>query len=301
MNDVTRFGYYDALREIVGVTPETVEGQSNFSTLYYKERFLQRVLGAFKFEGFPNTIDSNFVLPVLFLGGYIGVADTPIGLVALPCGFRERNYQYQPIKLLFKNPVLGSFERTIGADCVLVRLVPSMIGLDSMIRRYAELCANADASLNVNLINSRTAYFAIAEDRAEATGLKKVLDDLSRGVPAVFWRNKRRKGIEDREIPFQHVPAKDAFFAPDLVETRRAILEDFDREIGFSLITKKERLITSEVEANGAEIYNNIVAMRDSLKAGFAAVNAMFGTNISVDYRYEYLSEGTAPAEGGEE
>jgi hypothetical protein len=45
------FGYYDVLREINRTAPQTVEGQSNWTTLYYKERFLQRILGAFEFQG----------------------------------------------------------------------------------------------------------------------------------------------------------------------------------------------------------------------------------------------------------
>lgn len=295
------FGYYDVLREIGHLSPQTVEGQSNTTTLYYKERFLQRVLGAFEFDGWPQTINPDFALPVLFLGGWIGGCDPGIGPVMLPCGFLERDYQYQPRKLIFANPVLGSFEREIGRDCVLIRLVPSCVGLEGMIRRYAEMCASADASLNVNLINSRTGYFAQAEDRAEAQGLKKVLDDLSRGVPSVFWRKKKGVPNDKNNMPFQHVPVKDAFIAPELIETRRMILEDFDREIGFSMMSKKERLISAEVEENAAEIHNNIQAMLDSIKRGIDDFNAMFDTSITVRYRYDYLQqeEGGADDETG--
>lgn len=291
------FGYYDVLREIGQLAPQTVEGQSNTTTLYYKERFLQRVLGAFEFAGWPETINPDFALPVLFLGGWIGGCDPGVGPVMLPCGFLERDYQYQPRRLVFANPVLGSFEKEIGKDCVLIRLVPSCVGLEGMIRRYAEMCASADASLNVNLINSRTGYFAQAEDRAEAQGLKKVLDDLSRGVPSVFWRKKRGTPNDKATLPFTHVPVKDAFIAPELIETRRMILEDFDREIGFSMMSKKERLISAEVEENAAEIHNNIQAMLDSIKRGIDDFNAMFDTDISVRYRYDYLQQ----VEGGEE
>ena len=234
LND-NMFGYYDVLRELHSIQPVQVEGQGNTTTLYYKERFLQRVLGAFEFNGWPETINPDFALPVLFLGGWIGGCDPGIGPVMLPCGFLERDYQYQPRKLIFANPVLGSFEKEIGKDCVLIRLVPSCVGLEGMIRRFAEMCASADASLNVNLINSRPAYFAQAEDKAEAEGLKMVIDQLSRGVPAVFWRKKKAAAAQDKSaLPFQHVPVKDAFIAPELIEVRRMILEDFDREIGFS-------------------------------------------------------------------
>jgi hypothetical protein len=231
------------------------------------------------------------------LGGWIGGCDPGVGPVMLPCGFLERDYQYQPRKLIFANPVLGSFEKEIGKDCVLIRLVPSCVGLEGMIRRYAEMCASADASLNVNLINSRTGYFAQAEDRAEAQGLKKVLDDLSRGVPSVFWRKKRGTPNDKATLPFTHVPVKDAFIAPELIETRRMILEDFDREIGFSMMSKKERLISAEVEENAAEIHNNIQAMLDSIKRGIDDFNTMFDTDITVRYRYDYLQQ----EEGGEE
>lgn len=294
------FGYYDALREVSALAPAEVHGQTNTSTLYYKERFLQRVLGAFEFSGWPDTINPDFVLPVLFLGGWIGGCDPGIGPVLLPCGFMERDYQYQPKQLVFANPVLGSFTRTVNKDCVLIRLVPSCVGLEGMIRRFAELCASTDASLNVNLINSRTGYFAQAEDRAEAQGLKKVLDDLSRGVPAVFWR-KRKSLDKAQDIPFQHVPVRESFIAPDLIEARRLILEDFDREIGFSLMSKRERLIAAEVEENSAEIHNNIQAMLDSLQRGFKAFNEMFNTEISVRYRYDYLREAAQPQDAQKE
>jgi len=296
LSDGNMFGYYDVLRELYSIQPTQVEGQGNTTTLYYKDRFLQRVLGAFEFKNWPETINPDFALPVLFLGGWIGGCDPGIGPVMLPCGFLERDYQYQPRKLIFANPVLGSFEREIGKDCVLIRLVPSCIGLEGMIRRFAEMCASADASLNVNLINSRPAYFAQAEDKAEAEGLKKVIDQLSRGVPAVFWRKKKAAAAQDKSaLPFQHVPVKDAFIAPKLIETRRMILEDFDREIGFSLMSKKERLISKEVSENSAEIRNNIQAMLDSIKRGIDDFNKMFDTDISVRYRYEYLQQEAQP------
>ena len=75
------------------------------------------------------------------------------------------------------------------------------------------------------------------------------------------------------------------------------ILEDFDREIGFSLMSKKERLISQEVSENSAEIRNNIQAMLDSIKRGIDEFNKMFDTNISVRYRYEYLQQEAQPAQ----
>lgn len=286
-----KIGYKDIIRELTSIAPETMEGQSNTSAMWYKTRLLNKILGAFDIQGLPDTWDYNFIAPVLFLSGWIGVSDTPVGLVALNCGFQERDLYYQPRKLIFANPVLGTWDRTVGKDCILIRLNPGCVGLAGMINRYAELLASIDASINVNVVNSRTAYFAQAEDKAEAEGLKRVLDEISRGFPAVFWRRKK-KLADDGDIKqhFQHVPVKDAFIAPELVETKRMILEDFDREMGFSMVAKKERLIDREMSTNQAEMRNNIAEMLHSIRAGFDATNAMFGTDLSITFAEEVTS-----------
>lgn len=52
---------------------------------------------------------------------------------------------------------------------------------------------------------------------------------------------------------------------------------------------KRERLITDEVNSNNAETSALATLWLETMQEGIDKVNQMFGTNISVKYRYENI------------
>ena len=79
------------------------------------------------------------------------------------------------------------------------------------------------------------------------------------------------------------------YIACDLLSDLRKIEAEFDTKIGIpnANTDKKERLITDEVNANNVETRNLPELWLESLQKGCKEANAMFGINISVDWRNE--------------
>ena len=76
---------------------------------------------------------------------------------------------------------------------------------------------------------------------------------------------------------------KQNFILPELIEARRAIVDDFYKEIGVRIPDdKRERMITSEVSADEAQTFIRRDVWANSLKDSLMKFNAMYGTDIKV-------------------
>lgn len=271
-------GYEDLVREFFATRPKEVDGIANASALYYRRWMLRKIFSIFKFYDIPETWDMDYFLENLFLSGYVCVTDTSLGVIPLQCGYTGINVYNHPTKCVIANPVLGSFERTIGEDCVLIHLQYDYTGVDSMLRRYAYLFAACDSSISVNLMNSKVAFIGEAKTKAQAATLQKLYDQISCGKPAVF------SNTTDGETTWQLMRVKDTFIADTVQNLKETIKQEFLTEIGIknSNTQKRERLITAEAERNDDETRINIDHWMYNIRHGLDEVNSMFGLNISV-------------------
>ena len=74
----------------------------------------------------------------------------------------------------------------------------------------------------------------------------------------------------------------------------KTIEDQFNTKIGIpnSNTQKKERLITSEVESNDVDTSALVNVWLDTMNADLKKINAKYGLNISVRYRYQAYMEG---------
>ena len=94
----------------------------------------------------------------------------------------------------------------------------------------------------------------------------------------------------------------------ELLDAQQLILSEFYEAIGINkTVEKRERLITAEADANKQLLKLNINNMFDCRKKGAEQINAMFGTNISVECNVEIANysvtdpEETPDERGGSE
>lgn len=289
MNEWMNISFDDLRRQFFATKPSEVDGVFNSSVLYYREYLLKKVYAIFEYINFPEDWDFDYFQSVLFMEGVIGVTDTDAGVLALRCSYTGINVFDHPTTILFANPVLGNFQRTIGADGVLIKLQFNYHGILTMINRYATLLAMCDSAISVNLMNSKVAFIAMAENKAQAETMKKMYDEISMGKPAVFVKSS---AINNGDAIFYN-RVKEQYIATDIQDTKRTIVNEFLTEIGINNanIDKRERLNTDEVNANDQEIQANVQHWLDNLTAGFNEVNAMFDMDISVRIR-EYRERG---------
>lgn len=283
-----RVAWSDLKRNFFAEKPKDVDGVANASALYYREFLLKKIFSVFEFT-IPETWSMDYFQTHLFLDGYIGIVDTDAGVLPLQCSFSGINVFNEPTDIIVANPVLGSFDRKIGVNGVLLRIQYNYMGVLTMLNRYATLLAMCDSGIAVNLMNSKVTWIGMAETKAQAETMKTMYDRISMGEPAVFVKGSAIGNGES--IYWNH--AKENYVANEIQDTKRSLIAEFLTEIGIDNVNidKRERLVTDEVNANDEEIRCNVQHWLENIQTGFREANDLFGLDLSVKIRsYEKIN-----------
>lgn len=269
----------NVLKKLFASQPINVKGQNSIATMYYKDKLLRLIFGLFEFN-LPDTWDKDYFLTTLFLTGHIGIVDTVGGVLPLKCGYSGLNVFERPTTINISNIVLGTFNRTIGVDGVLLKLQYNYRGITPILNFYAEKLASCDCAIDVNLMNSRVATIFEVEDKAQQSTAEKFFDELSHGKPAVFI--KKNTGINHYKND-----VKQQFIANDVQMVKRQIVNEFLTEIGIANTNtdKRERLNTDEVNSNNEECDTYINHWIDNIQRGFDDANKLFDLDLSFKVR----------------
>ena len=274
--------FKDLVANFFRLSPKEIEGQDNSSVVYYRSWILKRVYGIFEFSGVPSDWDMDYVLSSLFLSGGFCICDTKMGVLPLLSGLSGINVFNHPTTCVIANPVLGNFEKTIDKDCVYIKLQYNYYGIEPLIRRYSYLLASCDSALSVNLMNSKAAFIVETPNKQRAATMEKLFDKISEGSAAVFT-----KTMNEDESRITTIPVKQNFVSDLIVQTKRAIVNEFLTEIGIENYNmgKTARLNSEEVHGNDAEVVCAVQHWLDCISDGFNRANKMFGLNLSVRRR----------------
>lgn len=274
---------HDLVNRFLQESPKSVYGVINQSSFYYRQQLLRRLMSLFEISGQPDSWDMDYFWTVLFMEGYIGVSDTPLGVIPLRCSYNGINVYNHPTGLTFSVPTLLSFDRTIDKDAVLIHLMYDYSNVNLMIQTYATLLAMCDSSLSVTLMNSKVAFVGLASNKSQANTMKRMYEKISEGEPAVFVN-------QDVGNPanFYFNRVKENYIGEQILLTKRGIINEFLTQIGINNANtdKKERLNTDEVNANNQEIGINISDWLYNLQTGIKKVNKMFNLNISIKRKH---------------
>ncbi len=244
------------------------------------------------FGNLPDTFYEPFFAMTLFINGKIAVFRRKNDeLVALNCAEASKpDLYYVPSKVLVVNPRFKgeSYNLTPGKDCEVIyctsqdmyRFGVSTGGLYSLISITARLLADNYISLNCAQRNTRLTNALAADDELTQVSIEFVLREMYAGRPYKVVQKTLVDKLEN--IPLQQTGTNQNLI--QLLETHKYILSEFFASIGIDepQQMKRERLVTAEVE-QGAELpMFNIYDIYESIKDGVDRVNAMYGTNITV-------------------
>lgn len=276
--------------EAAAYAPSTTRFTDNALSEFFRHALFQDALALWKMEGAPDYWDEGYYMPVLLLKGYFAILETPeMGLIPLACDLGgEYNYMYQPTKAVFSNPALPFLkERVIDENCVIIRFKADYTGIYPMLKYYSDKLALLSASFDTNVLNSKLAYILMAANKAGAAALKKVLDSILSGEPAVFIN--KELASPDMEKPWDVFAQdlKNNFIAPELLDAIDYLRREFRAEIGLpdSNQQKKERLITAEVESRNSSVKGRAQLWLDTINKHLDAANRMFGTSMKMVWR----------------
>lgn len=277
-----------------GCSPSQVHVANNLLYMFFRRYLLQKAVAVFRWT-LPEEWESTLFLYCLYVDGHVAIVKTDrYGILPQPCTLGGRGVQFQPTYALINNPLLrGNIRPRIGTQCAVVRIMPDYGGIMDTINYYARQMAMTVETLEINMLNSKLSYiFGVPKEngKAGAETLKRVFDNIMSGVPASFVDSKLtdRNGKPTWQLFLQDVGRN--FIAPDVMECLRKLECEFAASVGIpsNLATnKKERVTTTEVDANNTETAIGPALWLETARKGLETANRLFGLNMAVDWRYE--------------
>lgn len=261
-----------ALETAFARRPADVSGIENITTSYYFQYLLRLTKGIFEIKT-PDYWDSDFLLDTLLLNGVFGIFENNSEPIAMNCQPYGVNMYYKPTSFNIANPVLGTFNKTIGVDGAIIYLEeePTVNGQFRTIRplltKYAYQLAACDKCIDQSLMNSGVAAIFSASSKKAAESYRKMYDEITEGKPAVFVDEEL--GLQNGNSKnLQYTPAKDNYICDKIQIEKRCIIEEFLTAIGVNNAntSKRERLNSDEVNSNNDECYIATATWKRNLK-----------------------------------
>lgn len=211
---------------------------------------------------------SNFWYYCMLKFGFVSIQDltgkgkrgNEIGMCFSPVNLSGINFYYQRTIATLSNPTIDeSFDLEIGKDCALVCMTPDKIGIWDVLERYAALLSNLDNAINMSIINSKIPFILGGKTKAAVQTLKKIMDKVNSGQPAVFFDSRIQDDAQSKDSPFQFLKLlenpKQNYLTTDQLIDLHTILSDFDSEVGIPTIPyqKKERETSFESQSKLAD------------------------------------------------
>lgn len=249
---------------------------------YYVDLSLNRTLRMFKYKNLPDTLPEEELERILQLHGYGIITKEGDDLIALWGGYAPPlNTYYRHTKMIVANPWANINKTyTFNEDCILIRNDPLSKGLLPIFKRYGTLLTEADITMYLAMINLRTIYSIVTGSDAEAESARIFLQQVEEGKQGVLLEDMFSEGIRPTPMGGQ------SGYITQVIELEQYIKGSFFNDVGLNanFNMKRERLTSSETELNEDGLRPLIDTMLEERKKAIEKVNAMYGTNIEVEF-----------------
>lgn len=296
---------YDQINLAAGFNkPATQKSYNNQTYAYWARALFQRAAYSIELK-LPDEWETDLkglFYYWLYSRGYLGIYNEPeMGIVFQPGSLSQMDFYYRPVKFLVTNPYAptGSTTRelVIGKDCALIKLAPDYIGIWDVIDYYARKLSDLSLSIDMSIINTRFAKIMGARNKAAAETLKKILDKINMGQPAVITDDKLLDDRTDKASPFQEFGIdhlKENYITDEQLRDLQTIMNAFDNEIGIPTVPyqKAERMVVSEAESRQVESIARVTVWVETLNSCFKTANEMFGLNLKAAVRERRTENG---------
>ena len=272
-----------------------VKSFNNKTFAYWERSLFQRACSVMEFD-LPEDWDGSirdFFYFCLFRYGFVAISkNDEYGYFFQPCALNGFNFYYQPVEAIISNPKMQKTLQ-IGRDCELLKLTPDYMGIWDIICYYAEKLSVLDNAINMSLINNKFAFLLGARNKTAGEALKKMLDKINKGEPAVIYDLKLLNDPTDKEQPFQEWrrdDLKSSYLTTDQLKDFQTILNNFDTEVGIPTIPyeKKERMVTSEAESRIIDSTSRSIVWLETLLSSIDNIKDLYpDITLGVELRYK--------------
>ena len=247
--------------------------------LYWQKFLLAKCQNLFIYENLPESLPAWEIEKSLIMKG-VGCVVKKKGKLWIPFsgsvfGFDEYNI---PNRFTYAQAILGSGSVTDGVDGAIVwnsevdKLDPNISTLYETICRYARMLADIESTMQSYLVAQRAGRIGVAQNAQTARSVDEVMTKLEMGECKTIVNSTQ---LLDTFRPISFAPTGSL---SEFSNMRDYLLNCFYNEIGLqTLETKKERMITSELEVDGDVLENNISSMYKTRLKNVRNINNVFG------------------------
>lgn len=264
---------------------------NNISYMQYFNRLTELAISMFEWQNLPPTVDPRYIELHLFQNGsMVYFNDDVVGNLCLDC-LPNGNFD------VYGNPVnrkayssYNNYQRDLNENDSII-IWNNYLRTNSItdIKMYSKRLYLLDRIIDVNANAQKTPILVQGTEKQRLT-LLNLYKEFDGNSPFIFGD----KNLDLNALKSLNTGAP--YVADKIYQLKTQIWNEALTYLGISNINiqKKERLITDEVTRNQggtiASRYSRLQARREAVDK----INAMFGTNIRVDYREDFQEIGGA-------
>lgn len=267
------------------------------SWLMYYNRLTELSVSMFDWQNVPDTIDTRFLELCLFGDGMcVFFKDDVMGYLALRCmiGGRLDVYQIPTERTAYASNGYNMHLDNTNSVIIFNNYLHTPSRLD--VEVFAKKLYNLDRAIDVNANAQKTPVLIRCDEKQRLT-MKNLYMKYEGNEPFIF----ADKNLNPKEISVLQTNAP--YVAGDLYQLKTQIYNEALTYLGISNVnqTKKERLITDEVSKNNGGTMANRFSRLETRKLAVEKINRMFGLNINVEYRKDFMIDDIDETESGVE
>ena len=264
---------------------DTSAMDNNFTYMQYYERLLNIALSVFEWKNVPDTVDTRWLeLSLLRDGKAVFFEDEVLGYLALrvAVGGPLNVYNIPINRRAFGN---NDYQKQLTSeDSVLIynNLAHTNNVLD--LRMYAQRLYNFDRIIDVNA-NAQKTPILITCDEPQRLTLKNIYMQYDGNQPVIYGD----KGLSPN-TEFRVLKTDEPYICDKIQQLKSQYWNEILMFLGIGNVgmSKRERMITSEVNASQggtiASRFSRLEARRNACKE----INNMFGLDLWCDFREDF-------------
>lgn len=256
---------------------------NNRTYLQYYNRLLELAINMYEWKGLPDTVDERFLELTLFSDGMaVYFRDEILGDLCLQTMIGGNLDVYRIPMERTAYATNGYQVRLDPANSVII--FNNYTHTNSMldIEMYARRLYNIERTIDVNVNAQKTPVMVIGSEAQRLT-LKNLMMQYDGNEPFIY-------GDDKLSVSALNVLRLDAPYVADKLNIlKRQIWNEALTYLGIenSNTEKKERLVTDEITSNLGGVEAQRFCRLNARRKAADQINAMFGTNITVDFREE--------------
>lgn len=256
----------------------------------YIRYFLSRLQSMFKYNNLPDSIPAKWLENYLLTAGccvWIKSSDGNLYVVGANIGGKPDVY-YIPKECIVVNPYLPTEDNKTyirDENCVLMVNDTYAQGLMPLLEKWCSLLCDVEISLGMSAVLSRSSFMITCCDDNTKNSAELWLKRLSEGSLGIIGESPLLVGNQDHALSVNQLSGADTTIT-NLIELEQYIKASLYNELGLqsNYNMKRESINSGEAQLTEDQLHPLIDNMLKERQEALEKVNAMFGTDITVEF-----------------